>query len=450
MLLSLPAVLSITLTSVCAIAQPAPDPMSSRLDLTSSTKAADTGKAPPPIFTDLTLADALAKNTGEHLLIVKFTAEWCGPCKQMDRTTWRDQRVIDWVKQHGTAIQVDVDKRPDDAKSNRISAMPTTVVFKEGKPIQRRVGFITADQMLTFLSSAKNPNQGQHEAQVKPAEGGAAPKAAMSMQDRLRAARDLADNDKRDQATSEYVWLWKNILEHEPSMYGVRRSFMTGDMQRLAFVHKPASEAFAALRDEAETRLKGPDKTFEDLLDWIALNGVVDQQDKTLAWFDRIKGDADSGPTLKRVGFTIDQLLIDRGRWADLALIWPDPLGTLKNERDLWLNMPNMGGDAERKAELDRMSRNTVRTKAAQIYVSQLAIGKPDVAQRVQDDALKADDTPEMRIALVKLALKAKLARPEHDALLKSAIRPDNPPALSTEIERLQAELAAALAKGTG
>lgn len=412
--------------------------------------AKDTSKAAPPIFSDLTLADALAKNTGEHLLIVKFTAEWCGPCKQMDRTTWRDQRVIDWVKQHGTAIQVDVDKRPDDAKSNRISAMPTTVVFKDGKPIQRRVGFITADQMLTFLSSAKNPNQGQHEAQVKPAEGGAAPEGAMSMQERLRAARDLADNDKSDQATSEYVWLWKNILEHDPAMYGVRRSFMTGDMQRLAFVHKPAWESFAGLRDETETRLKGPDKTFDDLFDWIALNGVVDQQDKTLAWFDRIKGDADSGPTLKRVGFTIDQLLIDRGRWADLALIWPDPMRELNEQRSMWLNMPRVGGDEKHQADMDRRTRETFRKSAAQIYVSQLAVNALDKAQKVADDAIKADDTPELRVALVKLALKANLARPEHDALLKSAIRPDNPPALSTEIERLQAELAAALAKGAG
>lgn len=410
----------------------------------------DTSKAAPPIFSDLSLADALAKNTGEHLLIVKFTAEWCGPCKQMDRTTWRDQRVIDWVQQSGTAIQVDVDKRPDDAKSNRISAMPTTIVFKEGKPIQRRVGFITADQMLTFLSSARNPNQGQHEAQVKPAEGDEAPKAALLMMERLRTAQALTDNGKLDEATAEYLGLWKNATPQDAYTFSARHMMVASNMQRLAFVHKPAWQSFATLRDEAEARLKGPGKSFPDLFDWIALNGVVDQHDKTFAWFDRIKGEADSGPTLYRVASMLEHLLIDKGRWADLALLWPDPLGKFKDECSNWLNVTVQGEDAHRKEIRERNNRKYIRTKAAEIYVSQLAAGKLDLAQQVQNDALKADDTPETRVALVKLALKAKLARPEHDALLKAAIRPDNPPALSTEIERLHAELAAALAKGAG
>ncbi len=432
-----------------AIAHHAGDPPAGNTPAQAAASSKAGSKAPPPIFSDLTLADALAKNTGDNLLIVKFTAEWCGPCKQMDRTTWRDQRVFDWVRQHGTAIQVDVDKRPTDAKDNNISAMPTTIVFKDGKPIQRRVGFINADQMLAFLARAKDPNQGQHEAQAKapqPGEDG----NKFDIRRRLNAARDLADNGQLDKATDEFVWLWNNMLEHQPSMYGVRRSFMIGDMQRLAFRHKPALDAFAALRDAAETRLKGPDKSFEDLLDWIALNQAVAQEDKTLAWFDRVKADPDVGPTFHRVGFALDTLLVDNNRWADLALLWPDPIAQLKREQDMWLNMPKLGADADRNAEMDRLHRDRFRTATAQVYVSQLAAGKLDSAQKVADEALRIDDSPLMRVALVKLALKARVARPEHAALLDAAIHPDNKDGLPAEIDRLRTELQKVLAKDAG
>jgi len=34
-------------------------------------------------------------------------APWCGPCREMDRTTWRDEALVKWVQEHAIAIQID-------------------------------------------------------------------------------------------------------------------------------------------------------------------------------------------------------------------------------------------------------------------------------------------------------------------------------------------------------
>jgi thioredoxin len=97
-------------------------------------------------------AKSQAQENGK-LLLVDFTASWCGPCQQMERTTWVDPKVAAWVSQNAVAVQVDVDQQKDVASQLHIQAMPTVIVFRGDQEIARTVGFMKADQLLQWLGN---------------------------------------------------------------------------------------------------------------------------------------------------------------------------------------------------------------------------------------------------------------------------------------------------------
>ncbi|RMH29485.1 MAG: thioredoxin, partial [Planctomycetota bacterium] len=115
--------------------------------------AAAANADPPPVFSDLSYEGAIAAAREQgRLLIVDGTAEWCGPCNQMDATTWVDPRVVEWLGKRAVAVQVDVDAEPDTAQALGINAMPTVIAFRDGAEIDRFVGYRAADDVLEWLN----------------------------------------------------------------------------------------------------------------------------------------------------------------------------------------------------------------------------------------------------------------------------------------------------------
>lgn len=70
------------------------------------------------------------------LVLVDFSAVWCGPCKMQAPI------LEDLVKEVDYPIySVDIDKEPEIAGSYNVNAVPTLMIFKNGSLKETMVGF---------------------------------------------------------------------------------------------------------------------------------------------------------------------------------------------------------------------------------------------------------------------------------------------------------------------
>lgn len=73
-------------------------------------------------------------------VLVDFFAEWCGPCKAMAPAL---EQVADAMKDKLTVVKVDVDRSPGVTQRFGIRAMPTLMLFSNGKVAAQHVGALT-------------------------------------------------------------------------------------------------------------------------------------------------------------------------------------------------------------------------------------------------------------------------------------------------------------------
>ena len=82
--------------------------------------------------------------------MVDFFATWCGPCRML-------APVLEEVSQESTAeiYKVDIDESENLARSYGIMAVPTMIVFVDGKEVERFSGYMPKSQILSKLNAYK-------------------------------------------------------------------------------------------------------------------------------------------------------------------------------------------------------------------------------------------------------------------------------------------------------
>lgn len=83
-------------------------------------------------------------------LLVDFYAPWCGPCQIMAGIL---EQVSAKVKDKAQVVKINTDNYPALASEYKISALPTMIIFKQGKPVERIEGVLPTDQLYDRLQA---------------------------------------------------------------------------------------------------------------------------------------------------------------------------------------------------------------------------------------------------------------------------------------------------------
>ncbi|WUQ09563.1 thioredoxin domain-containing protein [Streptomyces sp. NBC_00250] len=81
-------------------------------------------------------------------VLVKFTAEWCGPCRQLTPVL---AAIAAEEAERLRIVEIDVDRNQETTVRYGVLATPTLMVFRAGEPVKAIVGARPKRRLLAEL-----------------------------------------------------------------------------------------------------------------------------------------------------------------------------------------------------------------------------------------------------------------------------------------------------------
>ena len=84
---------------------------------------------------------------GKGVVAVDFYADWCAPCKMLSPVL---EEIQEELKDEIEIVKINVDNNPVTSLTYNVQSIPTVIIFKDGKLIDKKVGFVPKE----FLKEA--------------------------------------------------------------------------------------------------------------------------------------------------------------------------------------------------------------------------------------------------------------------------------------------------------
>lgn len=82
--------------------------------------------------------------------LLDFWAPWCGPCKMMNP-------ILDELEKEFAGkveiVKINVDEQPEESERYGVMSIPTYVLIKEGKEVDRKVGATAKAELAKLLAA---------------------------------------------------------------------------------------------------------------------------------------------------------------------------------------------------------------------------------------------------------------------------------------------------------
>ena len=343
-------------------------------------------------FQKINFEDALSKaKETNKIVFIDFYTTWCAPCKMLDRSTWKDESVIAWLKQHTVPLKIDAEKETDLARKFKINSYPSLVFINpDGSEKGRLSGFRPAE---AFLTEAKDVLAGVRpidkvEIQLADTEGKKDPML------RMQYADELMQKGEFEKALSEYLWCFDQGHHASPAFIGVRGSFLLSRIGQLAQSYPPAKQALRDRRDALLSDVVLGSANHATVNDFAALNHGLAEEDETLKVYDRLLKDKPDSPVLGYLKPKVYPQLLEARRYNEIGPAVQDEI------QKLFMSREQM---AARLAQVPRAQRKMIEESQHAYFMEQLGkayqvlIGtnRNEEAKTLADRMLDLDANPE-------------------------------------------------------
>lgn len=152
---------------------------------------------------DLAQAQTAASANDKVIFVDAYTT-WCGPCKMMDRSTFKDESVSNFYNENFVNLKMDMEKGngPSFAKSHSIRGYPSLLFLNAGgELVHRALGFQESNSFLELGKAAVDPTKQVITLQKRFAAGEKDQSFLLDYADALT----MAGMDGYEEATQTYI-----------------------------------------------------------------------------------------------------------------------------------------------------------------------------------------------------------------------------------------------------
>lgn len=82
--------------------------------------------------------------------LVDFYADWCGPCKMMEPVI---NQLAQEMKDRAKVAKLDIESAQSTTSQFDVTSIPTIIVFKDGKEVNRIIGVRDLESLKATLTS---------------------------------------------------------------------------------------------------------------------------------------------------------------------------------------------------------------------------------------------------------------------------------------------------------
>lgn len=77
-------------------------------------------------------------------VLIDFWASWCGPCKMMSPVV---EQIAEEMGPNAKVCKVNIDEQPELARKYNVMSIPTFLLFKDGKEVNRTIGAMPKEEL---------------------------------------------------------------------------------------------------------------------------------------------------------------------------------------------------------------------------------------------------------------------------------------------------------------